>query len=142
MTITIAAAQLAWDAAQSIVGAALRHAQDLGIRVSVAVVDAGGRPLAFGRMNGAPFHTVEIAQDKAFTAASFGLPTAALAQGLARQPDHVRHALTQRPRLVTLAGGLPIHADGMLLGAVGVSGGSEEQDVACAATGLACIATI
>jgi uncharacterized protein GlcG (DUF336 family) len=90
-------------------------------------------------MTEAPLFTADIAMDKAFTAAAFAIPTAALAEALARHPPHVAEALARRPRLVTLAGGMPVFAEGHLLAAIGVSGGSEDQDVACAAAGLTAI---
>ena len=64
-----------WAAAHACVGAAVKAAGVLGLRVNVAVVDAGGVLAAFLRMPGAPLHSVDIAIDKAYTAASFGLAT-------------------------------------------------------------------
>lgn len=118
---------------------ALQHAGNSGWRVSVAVLDAGGHLMAFGRSAGAPLHTIELAQDKALTAVSFAMPTADVSHRLRDAPEHVRQCLMLRPRLVPMGGALPFHLHGRLLGAIGVSGASEEQDCECAQAGYAAI---
>lgn len=133
------AARLTCDAARAAVDAALVRAAALGVAVSVAVVDSGGHPLVCARMDGALLHGFDIAGDKAFTAAATGAPTAAVAAYVAAQPEAVRRMLESRPRLVTAAGGFPIRGDGLLLGAIGVSGGTEEQDADCATAGMAAL---
>lgn len=127
---------IAWQAAGRMCRLAAEHAEALGVKVNVAVVDCGGNLIAFQRMNGAFLHSISIAQDKAYAALSFGMPTGAWAQIFDEQPA-LKDGLIHRPRFVTLAGGLPIERDGQLLGAIGVSGASEEQDEACAKAGLA-----
>jgi len=87
-------------------------------------------------MPGAFLHSVEIAIDKAYTAASFGFPTSAW-PGIFAQEEALRMGLGVRPRLVSIGGGLPIVEDGARIGGIGVSGGSAEQDEACARAGLA-----
>ncbi|WP_424860003.1 GlcG/HbpS family heme-binding protein [Tepidimonas sp. HKU77] len=124
-------------AALRAIEAAVRHATALGVRVNVAVVDAAGLPVAFARMAGAPLHSVDIASDKAYTAASFGLPTSAWTQELASHSEAVRQGLVLRPRFVAFGGGLPIVEQGVRIGGIGVSGGSEAQDEAIAQAGLA-----
>lgn len=123
-------------AALRAVEAAVRHAATLGVRVNVAVVDAAGVLVAFARMAGAPLHSVDIATDKAFTAASFGLPTSAWQAELATHSEAVRQGLPLRPRFVAFGGGLPIVEGSMRIGGIGVSGGSEAQDEAVAQAGL------
>lgn len=123
-------------AALSAVEAAVRHAEVLGVRVNVAVVDAAGLLVGFARMTGAPLHSIDIAIDKAYTAASFGLATGDWTEALASHSEAVRQGLVRRPRFVAFGGGLPIEDGGAHIGAIGVSGGSEAQDEAIARAGL------
>ncbi|HKR43364.1 MAG TPA: heme-binding protein [Paraburkholderia sp.] len=127
-----------WPAASRAAQAAALAAEQLGVRVNVAVavVDAGGLLAAFVRMPGAPLHSIDIAIDKAYTAASFGLPTGAWHDALAAHSEAVRQGLVLRARFVAFGGGLPIVEDGALIGGIGVSGGSEAQDESCARAGL------
>ena len=124
-----------WQAAGRICLAAAEHARTLGVKINVAVVDAGGNLMAFQRMNGAFLHSITIAEDKAYAAVSFGLPTSDWRNIFEQNPE-LKDGLIHRPRFVTLAGGIPIEEGGMVIGGVGVSGASEEQDEACARAGL------
>ena len=128
-----------WEAAAAAVTAAVREAEAAGIRINVAVVDAGGNLAAFLRMPGAFLHSIDIAIDKAYTAAGFGLPTAAWEGALQTHSPAVREGIPRRPRIVCFGGGLPLRHEGQLLGGIGVSGGSEEQDEMCARAGLAAL---
>ena len=128
-----------WEAAAAATAAAARHAESLGIRVNVAVVDAGGNLAGFLRMPGAFLHSIDIAIDKAYTAAGFGLPTGAWPEALESHSPAVRSGIPMRPRMVCFGGGLPLRHDGQLIGGIGVSGGSEDEDEACARAGLAAI---
>ncbi|HMO47761.1 MAG TPA: heme-binding protein [Rubrivivax sp.] len=123
------------EAAAAALQAAVAHAATLGIRINVALTDASGVLAGFLRMPGAYLHSVDIAIDKAYTAASFGFPTAQWMSILA-QDEGLRIGLSERPRLVIIGGGLPIREDGVLIGGIGVSGGSAEQDAACAQAGI------
>ncbi|MDD2545301.1 MAG: heme-binding protein [Burkholderiaceae bacterium] len=127
---------ITWQAAQAVAAAAAAHAQSLGVAVNVALVDPAGVLAAFVRMPGAPLHSVEIAIDKAYTAAGFGLPTSRWQEVLQSHSAAVREGLVLRPRFVAFGGGLPIVEQGARIGAIGVSGGSEAQDEAIAAAGL------
>jgi uncharacterized protein GlcG (DUF336 family) len=115
--------------------AAIAHAEALGIRINVAVTDASGTLAAFLRMPHAFLHSIDIAIDKAYTAASFGFPTSQWPQLLAGD-EALRLGLPLRPRLVVFGGGLPIVEGDVRIGGIGVSGGSAEQDEACARAGL------
>lgn len=125
-------------AAASAVQAAVAHANELGIRINVAITDPAGVLMAFLRMPGAFLHSVEIAIDKAYTAASFGFSTSEWMSILAGD-EALRLGMPLRPRLVVFGGGLPIRDGGHLLGGIGVSGGSAEQDAACAQAGLTAV---
>ena len=126
------------DAAAAAVAAAVAHANALGVRINAAVVDGSGTLAAFLRMPGAFLHSVEIAIDKAYTAASFGFPTAQWREILAGD-EALRLGMPHRPRLVVFGGGLPILEGTDLIGGIGVSGASAEQDEACARAGLQAI---
>lgn len=138
MTHSVAQRAISAEAASTAVRAAVAHAEGLGLRINAAVTDASGVLAAFLRMPGAFLHSVDIAIDKAYTAASFGLPTQAW-MGVIGQDDALRIGLPLRARMVIFGGGLPIVEDGELIGGIGVSGGSAEQDEACARAGLAAI---
>ena len=139
MRIAVPQSVVHWEAAQSAVLGAARCAEAAGVAVNVAVVDAGGNLAAFLRMPGAFLHSIDIAIDKAYTAAGFGLATGEWTTVLEAHSPAVRAGLPMRPRLVCFGGGLPLRADGTLVGGIGVSGGSEQQDEACARAGLRAI---
>ena len=117
-TLSVDARVIDWPAASRAAACAAQAAEQLGVRVNVAVVDASGLLAAFVRMPGAPLHSIDIAIDKAYTAA-------------------VQQGLVLRPRFVAFGGGLPIVEGGRVIGGIGVSGGSEAQDETCARAGLA-----
>ncbi len=123
---------LSLSAAQRVADAAIAAARTHGVAACVAVSDPSGEPIVTVRMDGAPRLSAEIARNKAFTVASFnGLPTHVWWPVIADDPALV-HGITHTPRLVIFGGGAPIRIDGGLVGAVGVSGGSTEQDRAIA----------
>lgn len=126
------------DAAAKIVQAAVAHAAAQGWRINVAVADASGNLAAFLRMPGAFVQSIDIAIDKAYTAAGFGFPTEDWIKAFEGN-DAMRLGFPVRPRLVVFGGGLPIRVGGELIGGVGVSGASEAQDAECARAGLAAI---
>lgn len=113
------------EAAALAVRATVDKAAELGIRINVAVTDGGGVLAAFLRMPGAFLHSVDIAIDKAYTAASFGFPTSDWEQALAGDAALGR-GMPHRPRIVVFGGGLPIRHGDALIGGIGVSGGSAE----------------
>ncbi|GAA2863745.1 hypothetical protein Acy02nite_72450 [Actinoplanes cyaneus] len=126
-------------AARAVLDAALAAAEHSGIPSSIAVVDAGGHLTAFARMDGAPVITVQVATDKAYTAAGFGLPTAAWHEMLERDAPLALGVPAQIERIVTFGGGLPITAGQQTVGGIGVSGGHWSDDVRIASAGLAAI---
>jgi len=124
------------DARRAIAGAE-RKAIELKIPYNIAVVDAGGGLVAHVRMDGAWLGSVDIAIDKAWTARAFDLTTETLAQ--LAQPGQQGFGLntTNGCRAVIFGGGIPIKVDGTVIGAVGASGGSVEQDILVAQAALA-----
>jgi uncharacterized protein GlcG (DUF336 family) len=119
--------------------AALEHCRKAGFQVAVAVVDRSGLPQVFLRDRFAGPHTVRVAINKAWTAASFKIPTATLAKET--QAGMPMSGLRSNPRVLAIGGGLPIEGKGSLLGAIGVSGApGGDADDACAAAGIKAIA--
>lgn len=111
--------------ASALIAAARDSAAAFGIEVAIAVSDVGGHLRAFESMDGTPFFSHDIAINKAWTAAAFRMPTHVWSDAL-RDPAVAQ--LAHAPRLVAVAGGLPISEDGVVIGGIGVSGGSAEQD--------------
>jgi len=129
------------EAALAAVQAAVKAGAAMGCKINAAVVDAGGNLVAVLRQNGAFLHSIGIAQDKAYTAVSFGMPTGQF-YGLIKDNPALRDGMAQRERMVAFAGGFPILQDGQVIGGIGVSGASEEQDCQCAQAGLDAIRAI
>ena len=119
--------------------AALARAQELGALVSVAVVDAGGHLVVFQRMDGAEIAGPTLATDKAFTAVAHRIATAELGPLTVDGGPLQGMQANGGGRYVVFAGGLPCwnQAGDRVVGAIGVSGGSAEEDTACAEAGLA-----
>lgn len=138
-SISVSQTLIDWQAAATAVQAAVAEAATIGVKINVAVVDPSGTLMSFLRMPGAPLHSVEIAIDKAYTAASFGLPTHLWQEALQEHSPAVQDGIPRRPRFVAFGGGLPIMHNGERIGAIGVSGATEEQDQKCAQAGLRAI---
>ena len=122
-------ATLSLEEAQTIVSAAHQKAQDLGQPMNVAVVDNGGNLKAFSRMDEAWLGSIDIAIDKAFTANAFKMSTQDLSE--MAQPGQPLFGIntTNDDRIVIFDGGIPLtREDGTVAGAVGVSGGTPDQD--------------
>ncbi len=125
------------EEAQSIVSAAQEKAREIGQPMNIAVAEIGGNLKAFARMEQAWLASIDIAVNKAFTAASLGISTQELAEmAQPGQPLFGIHA-TNGGRIVIFAGGIPLLRDGDVVGAVGVSGGTVDQDQEVAEAGVA-----
>ncbi|MBA3450309.1 MAG: heme-binding protein, partial [Chloroflexia bacterium] len=121
-SVTLAAAQQMIEAAQA-------KAAELGVAVVIAVVDEGGLLKAFHRMDGVNSAVpVDIGQMKAYTAASFRTPTHQLAENNLENPARMA-SLPNVPRVTLLAGGYPIMAGDVVVGGIGISGASPDQDM-------------
>ncbi len=118
---------------------AVAEAEVQGIRICAAVTDVAGRLVAFLRMPGAFLLSSDLAVKKAVSAAGLGLEPAVVEEVLAVEHPRVRQGLLQHPGFTEIRGGAPIRLGGELIGGVGISGGSEAQDEACAAAALAAI---
>jgi glc operon protein GlcG len=108
-----------------------------GLAVAAAVVDRGGHIVASARMDGSPLGAMVLAVDKAYTAVLWQMPTGEFMEST--QPGGADWGFTSTSggRIVVYAGGLPLFAGDGLIGAVGVSGGTGEQDEACAKAAMA-----
>lgn len=128
--------RLSLEEAHVALAGAKAQAAQIGVPMCIAVVDESGTPIAFERMDGGKVHSVQVAIDKAFTAAS------------ARKATHEYNAACVPGNLVfgihtalggrisVVGGGLPITVDGVTVGGIGVSSGSPQQDMECAEAGV------
>jgi uncharacterized protein GlcG (DUF336 family) len=121
--------------AQQLIDSAEKKAVTDGKPMVIAVVDREGTLKAYVRMDGAPLLSVEIAQNKAYTAAAFGLATHAWFDFI-KGDEPLRLGIVHTERLVTFGGGFPIVVDGEVVGAIGVSGGHYTDDMAVAQAAL------
>ncbi|MBX2883843.1 MAG: heme-binding protein [Granulosicoccus sp.] len=119
------------ESAMLMIQAARKHALTIGAPQNIAVVDAGGRLLAFCRMPGAKFHSIDTSTAKAVTAASIAAPT-----GGAPDQFGVLLGITTQGQFTNLVGGLPVFIEGQLAGAIGVGSGSPDEDLAVAQAGI------
>ena len=134
-TQKIVTPELALKAAQ----AAKTECQKHGWQIGVTVAEPSGLPLVMLRDRYAGWHTIEAANGKARTAASWREPTSALAARLTK-PDAAEKAIMNLPGVTMIGGGIPIQAAGQLVGSIGVSGapGGDNDDI-CAKAGIAAI---
>ena len=121
--------RLPYPLAEILAHAAQAEARNLGIPMALAIVDAEGGLQLFMRMDGALPASTELAMSKAYTAASLRMPTDAV--GKLAQPGQMLYGIqhTHNGKIVLFGGGLPLYLDGVVVGAIGVSGGTVEQDV-------------
>ncbi len=122
--------------ARELIAGATEHAEHIGVPMCISVVDESGNLVAFERMDGAKILSVQLSADKAFTSA------------IARRPTHIYNDLCQPGSLVygihtssggrfsLVGGGYPVIAGGDIVGGIGCSSGTPEQDMECARAGL------
>ena len=130
------------EQAKTIVAAAEEKADEIGVAMNIAVVDAGNNLTAFVRQDGAWLGSIEIAKDKAFTARAFDISTAELAD--VAQPGGPLYgiAVSNEGRVIVFPGGIPLKQGEEIVGAIGVSGGEVDQDHAVAEAGAAALAEV
>lgn len=121
--------------AEKLVTAAAKKAKDMDLAMCIAVTDEAGLMKAFRRMDGAPQLSIDIATNKAYTAAAFGMATHAWHDFIKNDPP-LLHGIVHTDRLITFGGGYPVIEDGELIGAIGLSGGHYSQDMECARAAL------
>jgi len=120
--------------AQRLIDAARAKSDELKKAMCIAIVNEAGQLKAFHAMDGAPHLSIQIAQDKAYTASSFGIPTHVWWDFIKNDPP-LLHGIVHTPRLVVFGGGYPVMEEGQMIGAIGISGGhySDDMEVARAA---------
>lgn len=127
--MTTTRAVLTHDEALALCAAARTAADELGVPMAIAIMDPGGHLLALVRMDGAPWITATVAQGKAWTSAAYGTPSAAQKEKMATMPNFAGALTTMTHGAYTpQTGAVPVYRGGVLLGAVGASGGTGEQD--------------
>ncbi|MGH3095994.1 MAG: GlcG/HbpS family heme-binding protein [Streptosporangiales bacterium] len=123
--------------ARQVIAGGEDKAREIGQPSNIAVVDAGGNVVAHIRMDGAWIGSVDIAINKAFTARAFDLSTADLADNAQPNAQFFGIHASNSGRVMIFAGGIPLQHDGQVVGAVGVSGGTGDQDQAVAESAAA-----
>jgi uncharacterized protein GlcG (DUF336 family) len=125
------------ELARKIIAAAEKKAVEIGQPMNIAVADAGGNLVAHVRMDGAWIGSIDISINKAFTARAFDIATKDLAQHSQSGGQFFGIHVSNHGRIMIFAGGIPLKSDGKVVGAIGVSGGSGDQDHAVAEAGAA-----
>jgi len=123
------------ELSQKLITVAEKKAKEIGVPMVTAIVDESGNLKAFSRMDGAALLSVKIAQDKAYTAVGFGMPTDEWYSFIKDDPPLLVGA-PQISRLVLFGGGFPIKLGDEIIGGIGVSGGHYSQDMECAKAAL------
>src|SRR5271165_2109969 len=127
---------LTLEEANRILRGALAKAQELNIKISASVCDAGGRPVAFQRMDNAIWASAYASQGKAVASAAFGRPSGEMEER-ADQPTPRGIVAAEGGHMIMGQGAVPIIRNGVVEGACGVSGGTAQQDEDCARAGVA-----
>ena len=138
MAIVVKKHSISSELAQKMVDAALAKAKELGVTENVAIVDDGGNLKAFSRMDGAPILSIQMAQNKAYTAL-FGVSTQEFFDFIQGDPSLLA-GIPTLARVAAWGGGFPIKVNGEVVGAIGLSGAPTVQnDVDCARAALALV---
>ncbi|MCW5976834.1 MAG: heme-binding protein [Bryobacteraceae bacterium] len=127
------------ETARKITAAAEKKAKDIGQPMNIAVVDEGGNLVSHVRMDGAWIGSIDISINKAFTSRAFDISTKDLAEHSQSGGQFFGIHVSNHGRIMIFAGGIPLKKEGKVVGAIGVSGGSGEQDHAVAEAGAAAL---
>jgi uncharacterized protein GlcG (DUF336 family) len=124
--------EITLDVARELIAAAESKADEIDVPMCIAVVDDGANLVGFHRMDDALLASINIAQNKAYSAMAVKLPTDEI--GAAAQPGEPLYGIetTDEGRIVTFGGGMPLESGGAVVGGLGVSGGSVEEDMTVA----------
>ncbi|MDJ0580485.1 heme-binding protein [Crocosphaera sp.] len=123
--------------ARRVISAAEKKALEIGQPMNIAVVDGGGNLVAHVRMDGAWIGSIDISMKKAYTSRAFDLATKDLAEESQSGRQFFGIHASNNGKIMIFAGGIPLYSEGQVVGAIGVSGGSGEQDHAVAEAGAA-----
>jgi uncharacterized protein GlcG (DUF336 family) len=132
-------AEVNLELARKVIAAAEKKAAEIGQPMNIAVADAGGNLVAHARMDGAWLGSIDISINKAYTARAFDIATKDLAEHSQSGGQFFGIHASNHGRIMIFAGGIPLKSSGKVIGAVGVSGGSGEQDHAVAEAGAAAV---
>ena len=121
--------------ARRVIDAAEKKAREIGQPMNIAVADGGGNMVAHVRMDNAWIGSIEISINKAYTSSAFEIETRDLAKYAQPGGDFFGVHVSNHGRVMIFAGGIPLKRDGKVIGAIGVSGGSGDQDHSVAAAG-------
>ena len=127
------------ETARRIIAAAEKKSEELGQPMNVAVVDDGGNLVAFERMENAWLGSIDISQKKAWTSRAFDITTKDLGANSQSGDQFFGIHASNDGKVMIFAGGIPLRSEGKVVGAIGVSGGSGEQDHAVAEAGAAAL---
>lgn len=122
--------------AKKLIAAAEEEASTIGVQMVITVLDEGGNLVASHRMDDAWLASVDIAQNKAWTSVALKMPTSNLAEATVPKAELYGLNTTNQGRIVVFGGGFPLEKDGKVVGAIGVSGSSVENDVKVAEAGV------
>jgi uncharacterized protein GlcG (DUF336 family) len=122
--------------ADTLVKAAVKRAFELGLNISVSVLDDAGNELMFYRMDRAPLISIESSRKKAKLALGFGIPTGESWYNFIKDDEILKQGAGDLPGFILLGGGSPIYAGPSLVGSIGVSGGHYKQDEQCVTAAL------
>ena len=125
--------------ARKVIAAAENKAAKIGQPMNIAVVDEGGNLVTHVRMDGAWLGSIDISINKAFTSRAFDITTKDLAGHSQSGGQFFGIHVSNHGRIMVFAGGIPLRTDGKVIGAIGVSGGSGEQDHSVAEAGAAVV---
>lgn len=121
--------QINLELAKQLIESAEKEANEIKVPMVISIVDEGGNFIACHRMDNALLVSIDIAQNKAWTSVAMKMPTADLGQAAGAGKELYGINTTNNGRVVVFGGGIPLWKDGQVIGAVGVSGGSVEQDI-------------
>jgi len=130
---------LTLEGARVILEGAMAHASEIGVDMDIAVADSGGWLIAFHRMDGAKLTSIDVAINKAFTAAGTRKGTHEYAATAGAGGPAFGIHVSNQGRFMIVGGGVPIFVEGQCIGAVGCSSGSPEQDREVAEAGVAAL---
>lgn len=136
MASTMQKQSITSEAAKKVIEASEAKAAEIGVPMVTVIVDGDGNLKALSRMDGAALLSVDIAQNKAYTAIAFGMATHEWYEFIKNDPP-LLHGIVHTPRLVIFGGGYPIKKGDAIVGGIGVSGGHYSQDQECAEAALA-----
>ena len=140
MKASAARATLSTEATEQLVAAAAAKARELGIRVHIAVMDSSALLVGWLSFEGAPRLAAKTARDKAFTAVNTGMSTLAWQQYVESIPPSEQRIIDKIDGYIAADGGYPLIENGLLLGAIGVSGADQQRDAAVAKAAIAALA--